>query len=112
MQSMYPSFALGSRAADLKAQLSCVEFFMKIMEAAAADVLQSMLHALGEVWNIRLDRAFVLHCPADALSNLHSCFGTKIPIIRTLLHGVNGSHTSITLQPHSICEEVLTRSFL
>jgi len=68
---MYSTLTLCSRATDLKAQVPGVKVLMKSIDTDAANVLHPMLNALREIWNVSLERSFVLHRPNDTLSNLH-----------------------------------------
>merc|ERR1719335_81856 len=81
VQAMHATLTLRGRAADLETEVSRIEHVAEHVERAGTDVLEAMLHALNEIWDVPVQGALVLNSPNDTLSDFHSGVVSKVSII-------------------------------
>mmetsp|Transcript_74333 Transcript_74333/g.187935 ORF Transcript_74333/g.187935 Transcript_74333/m.187935 type:complete len:373 (-) Transcript_74333:603-1721(-) len=102
MEPMHASFTLGCWAAELESELACVELALQFLNRLRTDVLHPVFQALHQVRHIPVHGALILNGPRHALRHLHHGVAAKVAVVRALLHGVNGTHATVPLQPFAV----------
>mmetsp|Transcript_29217 Transcript_29217/g.77926 ORF Transcript_29217/g.77926 Transcript_29217/m.77926 type:complete len:258 (+) Transcript_29217:213-986(+) len=113
VETVHASLALRGRAPELEAELAGVELLPELGDGLGADVLHAVLESLNQIRQVAVHRALVLHRPGHALCHFHGGPTTEIAVVRALLHGIDGAHAAVPLQPHaSVRVGVLAGSLL
>ena len=107
------SLHLSTGGAHLSTETTISTLLVQISHAVHTQILESMADTLDEVGNVLAQRTLVHDGANHSLGDTHSGVRAgEVSLGRSVLHGLDGSHTTVLLQADTITVEILTGSLL
>mmetsp|Transcript_31015 Transcript_31015/g.66715 ORF Transcript_31015/g.66715 Transcript_31015/m.66715 type:complete len:550 (-) Transcript_31015:64-1713(-) len=98
VETVHTTLALSGGRPELESQLAAVEFVPQVLDGRSADVLHTVAETLHQVGKVTMNGTLVLHGSRHALGNLDGGRSAEVSVVRTLLHSVDGAHTTVALE--------------
>mmetsp|Transcript_13474 Transcript_13474/g.25973 ORF Transcript_13474/g.25973 Transcript_13474/m.25973 type:complete len:580 (-) Transcript_13474:42-1781(-) len=105
------ALTLGSVSTELEAHGALVEAVVELRDILDTGILESVAHTLGNVREEAGHRSLVNDGSGNTLSDLDdTLLVSKVALGGSLLHGFDGSHTTVLLEANAVLEVVLSRA--
>lgn len=114
VQVLNTTLELSRSSSELESDGAVVDLLPHFRQGSNANVLARVLQTVVQVRNELVDRTLVNNSTGDTLSDKdlvglgEVTGGGGVALLVGLLHGVDGTHTTVSLQTLTVLEEVLT----